>query len=55
MMLTQSIKPVKDEVVFIKIKPDRKIFCYGLGMGVRELQKDVESGSYTVMIPEERL
>ncbi len=56
MMLEQSYKSdIRDELVFIKIKPNRKIFCYGLGVGIMELQKNVERGGYTVTIPEERL
>lgn len=56
MMLEQSYKlDVKDELVFIKIKPNRKIFCYGLGMGIMELRKNLESGEYTVTIPEDKL
>jgi general stress protein 26 len=56
MMLERSCRlNIKDELVFIKIKPNRKIFCYALGMGIMELWKNLESGEYAVTIPEERL
>jgi len=55
MMLAQSNKSDSRDYVFIKIKPSRKIFCYGLGIGMRELRESVESGGYTVIIPEEKL
>jgi pyridoxine/pyridoxamine 5'-phosphate oxidase len=56
MMLERSRRlNIKDKLVFIKIKPHRKIFCYGLGMGIMELRKNLESGEYTVTIPEDRL
>lgn len=43
------------ELAFIRIKPLRKLFCYGLGFNIMELRKHIESGSYTVTIPPERL
>jgi len=46
---------MKREAVFIKIKPNRKISCYGIGIGVLKLRKHMESGSYSVTIPSERL
>ena len=41
-------------VVFIKLIPNRKLFCYGLGFSLNELRKNIETGSYIVTIPQER-
>ncbi len=41
--------------VFIKITPEPKVFCYGIGFGLMELRKAHTEGSYSVMIPEKRL
>lgn len=41
--------------VFIKLHPDKKIFCYGLGLRVMELRKTHTMGGYTVIIPSERI
>ena len=56
MNLKQAIKedPIGEYTVFIKIIPNQKIFCYGLGISLMKLQKDVEIGSYSVRIPERR-
>jgi nitroimidazol reductase NimA-like FMN-containing flavoprotein (pyridoxamine 5'-phosphate oxidase superfamily) len=56
MNLKQAIKedPGGEYTVFIKIIPNQKIFCYGLGISLMQLQKDVEIGSYSVTIPEGR-
>jgi len=48
-------RQMKREAVFIKIKPSRKVCCYGIGIGVMKLRKHMESGSYSVVIPVERL
>ncbi|MFX1346742.1 MAG: hypothetical protein ACFFAI_16720 [Promethearchaeota archaeon] len=49
-----KINKNEDRVVFIKIIPNRKIFCYGLGLSLMKLRKNVESGSYFVRIPDDR-
>jgi len=46
---------MKREAVFIKIKPNRRISCFGLGIGVLMLRKHMETGSYSVAIPPERV
>jgi hypothetical protein len=51
----KAARQLKDQAVFIKIKPDRKISCYGIGIGVMKLRKHPDSGSYSVTIPSERL
>ena len=50
----ESMDADTNDLVFIKIKPNQKIFCYGLGISLRELSKNVESGGYSVLIPAER-
>lgn len=47
-------KDKEQGVVFIKINPDRKLYCYGLGFSLIELRKNIETGSYIVTIPQER-
>jgi hypothetical protein len=57
-MLRSNLKTggqMKSQAVFIKIKPDRKISCYGIGIGVMKLRKHSDSGSYSVTIPSKRL
>ncbi|NHJ22553.1 MAG: pyridoxamine 5'-phosphate oxidase family protein [Candidatus Lokiarchaeota archaeon] len=44
----------EEGVVFIKIVPNRKLFCYGLGFSLNELRKNIETGSFIVTIPQER-
>lgn len=53
----RGIRSAKYEkkTVFIKIKPKKKIFCYGLGLSLRQLRKEHERGGITVIIPPERL
>ncbi len=40
--------------VFLKLTPEPKVLCYGLGIGLNRLRKDHTSGSYRTYIPEER-
>jgi nitroimidazol reductase NimA-like FMN-containing flavoprotein (pyridoxamine 5'-phosphate oxidase superfamily) len=57
-MLSSNLKTggqMKSQAVFIKIKPDRRISCYGIGIGVMKLRKHSESGSYPVTIPSKRV
>ena len=44
----------EEGVVFIKIIPNEKLFCYGLGFNLMELRKNIESSSYFVRIPHKR-
>ena len=39
------------EAIFIKIKPHKKIYCYGIGIGLMEMRKDISAASYSVEIP----
>ncbi len=43
------------EIVVIRILPEPTVFCYGIGMGLNELRKSHEIGSYKVRIPDHRL
>ncbi|MHA2244265.1 MAG: pyridoxamine 5'-phosphate oxidase family protein [Candidatus Hodarchaeales archaeon] len=55
MMLEKSNQPeMKEKSVFIKIKPNKKIFCYGLGLSIWQLLREHEKGEYSVIIPLER-
>lgn len=45
-------KDKEQGVVFIKIIPDGKLYCYGLGFSLNELHKNIETGSYVVTIPQ---
>ncbi len=49
-----NLSDKEEGAVFIKIIPNHKLFCYGLGFSLMELRKNVESGSYSVSIPPER-
>ncbi|MFX1574389.1 MAG: pyridoxamine 5'-phosphate oxidase family protein [Promethearchaeota archaeon] len=59
-ILKTNLKQVKkminkeERVVFIKVIPIKKLFCYGLGFSLMKLRKNIESGSYFVRIPDER-
>ncbi len=56
MNLEQLKRPdMKDKAAFIKLKPNGKLICYGLGIGLMKLRKEPEIGSYTVDIPPARL
>ena len=44
----------EDELIFIKIKPNPKILCYGVGIGMFKLRGSHTTGGYSVTIPEER-
>jgi len=49
-----KINEKEDGTAFIKIIPNKKLFCYGLGFSLMELRKNIGSGSYSVTIPPER-
>lgn len=42
------------DYVFIKIRPEPTVFCYGLGHGLMEMRGDHTNMGYKVTIPEER-
>jgi nitroimidazol reductase NimA-like FMN-containing flavoprotein (pyridoxamine 5'-phosphate oxidase superfamily) len=45
----------ESEMIFISIKPEPRVVCYGLGIGVMEIRKAHTEGAYSVTIPEDRL
>ncbi len=54
-LITSHLTPEeKKEVVFLKIKPDPKILCYGVGISIMKLRGGHTEGGYSVIIPEER-
>ncbi len=56
MMLEESNQPdMKGNTIFLKIKPEKKVHCYGIGLSLWQLRKEHERGSYTVIVPPERL
>ena len=50
-----TISPDEQKAVFIKITPNNKLFCYGLGYSLMKLRKNIELGSYSVIVPAERI
>jgi hypothetical protein len=45
-----SLKRVSDPAVFLKLTPDPKVLCYGLGIGPREMRTHREQLSYRVFV-----
>ena len=45
---------VDEEKVFIRIVPDGKLFCYGVGIGLLALYKEKHTSGYTVKVPDDR-
>ncbi len=43
------------EAVFIKLTPEPKVLCYGLGIGLNRLRRRHTAGSYRTFIPPGRL
>jgi len=41
--------------IVIRIRPSKKIYCYGVGIGLNQMRKDPTSARYKVTIPPERL
>ncbi|MHA1198082.1 MAG: pyridoxamine 5'-phosphate oxidase family protein [Candidatus Heimdallarchaeaceae archaeon] len=44
----------KEDLVFVKIKPNPKVLCYGLGINVIKLRGSHTTGGYSVIIPNDR-
>ncbi|MCE7748789.1 MAG: hypothetical protein GPJ51_10345 [Candidatus Heimdallarchaeota archaeon] len=54
-MIIADIDLEKDEeYVFIKIEPDQKILCYGVGFNILKLRGSHTEGGYFVTIPTEK-
>jgi len=56
-ILRKTLKQAYDNenIVFLKIIPDKTIFGHGIGMSMFELRKDETKGSFKSIIPTERL
>jgi general stress protein 26 len=52
--MSQSVDAAS-EPVFIRLDPEPTVFCYGVGIGVIQLRRHIESGAYKVVIPGGRL
>ncbi len=44
----------EDELIFIKLNPNPKILCYGVGINILKLRGSHTTGGYSVTIPVER-
>ena len=44
-----------EEAVFIKIRPKRRMHCYGVGFGLMELSRNPSGAGYSVEVPSDRL
>jgi len=53
----EQLANLKDqgEAVSIKIKPNKRINVYGVGISMMKMRKDVSIGSYSVEIPNNRI
>jgi nitroimidazol reductase NimA-like FMN-containing flavoprotein (pyridoxamine 5'-phosphate oxidase superfamily) len=55
LILNQIEDRERKSMTFIRIKPDSKVLCHGLGINVFKLRKSHTKGGYSVRIPESRL
>ncbi|MFQ6125671.1 MAG: pyridoxamine 5'-phosphate oxidase family protein [Candidatus Heimdallarchaeota archaeon] len=44
-----------ESLTFVRIIPNPKVLCFGVGYNVFKLRKDHRQGGYSVIIPQERL
>jgi len=55
-LITKEIKKdFTDPYLFMKMVAESKVLCFGVGINVMKLRKHHPQGSYSVIIPEERL
>jgi hypothetical protein len=54
MNLQTEAELIGTELVYIKMTPEPTVFCYGVGIGLMELRRDLETAMYKVTIPEDR-
>ncbi len=54
LVITQAIKEKRDNFTFLKLIPNVKILCFGVGYSILELRKAHTEGAYSVLIPESR-
>ena len=45
-----SLRSVDGLAVFLKLTPEPKVLCYGLGVGLRQMRKDREHLAYSVLV-----
>ncbi|UCE14932.1 MAG: pyridoxamine 5'-phosphate oxidase family protein [Candidatus Heimdallarchaeota archaeon] len=55
LIITQSQTEDQESFTFVRIIPNPKVLCYGLGINVLKLRKGHRHGGYSVIIPKERL
>jgi hypothetical protein len=41
----------RSDVVFVRVRPNRRISTYGLGMSLRQLMRDVSQGARSIKLP----
>lgn len=46
---------VLQDAVFIKMRPEPTVFCFGLGYGIMDIARPLDEVMYKVAIPEDRL
>ena len=44
-----------ESLTFVRLIPNPKVLCFGVGYSVLKLRKDHSQGGYSVIIPQERL
>lgn len=44
-----------EEAVFIRIRPKRRVHCYGIGIGLLEIARNPAGAGYSLEIPSDRL
>jgi nitroimidazol reductase NimA-like FMN-containing flavoprotein (pyridoxamine 5'-phosphate oxidase superfamily) len=44
-----------EEAVFIRIRPKRRVHCYGIGIGLMEIARNPSEAGYSLEIPSHRL
>ncbi len=55
LIIKQIQQGERDSMIFIRIKPNPKVLCHGLGYNVFKLRKGHAKGGYSVSIPQKRL
>ncbi len=55
LIVKQIQKGDHDNMTFLRIKPNAKVLCHGLGINVFKMRKGHAQGGYSVTIPEDRI
>lgn len=53
LVLKQALE-AKDDYTFLKLCPDKKILCHGVGYNIMSMRKGHSKGGYSVVIPENK-